>query len=412
VEAGESKSGMTRIRGLLRNKRRPDDARMRCNSARQRANRAQVDQVTAIDGLIRRWREAAADGSRVQRKKTIGDLSHFPTKKSAWIAVENLRAEINAAEQKLGKPTVADAWGHFQVHELHDPDVGRSPSTIYGYLDYFKNQILPHWGKVCLDDLKAVEVERWLRGLDLANGTKAKIRNHMSALFSHAIRHELYSKINPISSVRQSAVRERDPDILTIKEMEATIAAIEPQAIRLMVMVAATTAIRRSELRGLRWADVDFAGLKLNLRRGLFRKEETAMKTKASRKPVPILPELAEALLKRREETPYPSNTDWIFASPFTEGKRPYWAESALTDHIRPAAIQAGVKKHIGWHTFRHSVATLLGQNREDVKVVQELLRHATTRITMEVYQQAGQDATRAALTPFSGIFVVLKKAS
>jgi integrase len=374
-----------------------------------------IDQVKRSKGedvWVYRWRETAADGSRVQRKKTIGDLSQFPTAKSAWQAIENFRAEINSAEQRVGKTTVADAWGHFQIHELHDPDVGRSASTICGYLDYFKNQILPRWGKVCLDDVKAVEVERWLRGLDLANGTKAKIRNHLSALFSHAIRHELYSRLNPISSVRQGAVRERDPDTLTIKEMEATIATIGPQAIRVMVMVAATTAIRRSELRGLRWADVDFEDQKLNLRRGLFRKKETSMKTKASRKPVPILPEMVEVLLQWRTETPYPGDTDWVFASPFTKGKRPYWAESAMTDHIRPAAIRAGVKKHIGWHTFRHSLATLLGQNGENVKVVQELLRHATTRITMEVYQQAEQDAKRAALSPFSGIFVVPKKAS
>jgi integrase len=374
-----------------------------------------IDQVTRSQGedvWVYRWRETAADGSRVQRKKTIGDLSQFPTEKSAWQAIENLRAEINAAEQRVGKTTVAEAWGHFQIHELHDTDVGRSASTVYGYLDYFKNQILPRWGKVCLDDVKAVDVERWLRGLDLANGTKAKIRNHMSALFSHAIRHELYKKLNPITSVRQSAVRERDPDILTIKEIEATLAAIEPPAIRIMVMVAATTAIRRSEFRGLRWADVDFEDQKISLRRGLFRRKETSMKTKASRKPVPVLPELVEALLKWRSETPYPADTDWIFASPYTKGKRPYWAESAMTDHIRPAALRAGVTKHIGWHPFRHSVASLLGQNGENVKVVQELLRHATTRITMEVYQQAEQDAKRAALSPFSGIFVVPKKAS
>jgi integrase len=382
------------------------------NSRYQQGTIDQVQRSKGEDVWVYRWRETAADGSRVQRKKTIGDLSQFPTAKSAWQAIENLRAEINSAEQRVGKTTAADAWGHFQIHELHDPDVGRSASTICGYLDYFKNQILPRWGKVCLDDVKAVEVERWLRGLDLANGTKAKIRNHLSALFSHAIRHELYSRLNPISSVRQSAVRERDPDTLTIKEMAATISTIGPQAIRVMVMVAATTAIRRSELRGLRWADVDFEDQKLNLRRGLFRKKETSMKTNASRKPVPILPEMVEVLLQWRTETPYPADTDWVFASPFTKGKRPYWAESAMTDHIRPAAIRAGVKKHIGWHTFRHSLATLLGQNGENVKVVQELLRHATARITMEVYQQAEQDAKRAALSPFSGIFVVPKKAS
>ena len=108
-----------------------------------------IDQVKRSKGedvWVYRWRETAADGSRVQRKKTIGDLSQFPTEKCAWQAIENLRAEINAAEQRVRKTTVADAWGHFQIHELHDPDVGRSASTICGYLDYFKNQILPRWG--------------------------------------------------------------------------------------------------------------------------------------------------------------------------------------------------------------------------------------------------------------------------
>jgi integrase len=190
-----------------------------------------IDQVTRTKGedvWVYRWREIAADGPRVQRKKTIGSLSQFPTQKLAWQAIENFRAEINAVEQRVGKPTVADTWGHFQLHELYDADVDRSPSTIDGYLDYFKNQILPRLGKVCLDDVKAVEVERWLRGLDdLKDGSKAKIRSHLSVLFNHAIRHELYTKLNPITSVRQGAVRECDPDILTIVEMEATIAPLD-----------------------------------------------------------------------------------------------------------------------------------------------------------------------------------------
>jgi integrase len=180
----------------------------------------------------------------------------------------------------------------------------------------------------------------------------------------------------------------------------------------MMVLSAASTAIRRSEMRGLRWADVDFEGLKLNLRRGVYRKVETRMKTKASRKGQPMLPELAEALFQWRQETPYPADTDWVFASPFTQGKRPYWAESAMTDHIRPAALRVGVQKHIGWHTFRHSLASIVAENGGNLKVVQDLLRHATSRITMEVYQQASQDAKRAALQPFSGIFAVTKKAS
>ena len=97
---------------------------------------------------------------------------------------------------------------------------------------------------------------------------------------------------------------------------------------------------------------------------------------------------------------------DWVFASPFTNGKRPYWPDSALQDHVQPAARAAGITKRVGWHTFRHSLATLLGQRKEDLKTVQELLRHANSRITFEVYQQAGNDQKRNALSSMSGLFL------
>jgi integrase len=119
-----------------------------------------------------------------------------------------------------------------------------------------------------------------------------------------------------------------------------------------------------------------------------------------------MLPELAEMLKLWRSETAYPRDTDWVFASPFTDGKRPYWAESALKDHIRPAALRAGITKKVGWHTFRHSLGSLLGHKRESIKTVQELLRHANSRITQDVYQQTDHDAKRLALTAVAGIFV------
>ena len=73
----------------------------------------------------------------------------------------------------------------------------------------------------------------------------------------------------------------------------------------------------------------------------------------------------------------------------FTNGKRPYWPDSALKDHVKPAAIEAGITKRVTWHTFRHSLASLLGQQGEEVKTVQELLRHATSRITLDITSKA-----------------------
>jgi len=67
-----------------------------------------------------------------------------------------------------------------------------------------------------------------------------------------------------------------------------------------------------------------------------------------------------------------------------------------LSKLIRPAAVHAGIKKRIGWHTFRHTYSSTLIANGENVKVVQEL-RHASSRFTLEVYTQAKARAKRDA---------------
>jgi integrase len=68
-----------------------------------------------------------------------------------------------------------------------------------------------------------------------------------------------------------------------------------------------------------------------------------------------------------------------------------------LRRHILPLAKKLGINKRLGWHTFRRSFASILKANGEDVKVVQELCRHATPGITMGLYAQAfSEDARRA----------------
>lgn len=70
-------------------------------------------------------------------------------------------------------------------------------------------------------------------------------------------------------------------------------------------------------------------------------------------------------------------------------GSQPLPPDIVLKRHIRPALKQIGVTKRIGFYSFRHGLAVKLWQQGVDLKTAQELLRHANSKITLEVYQQA-----------------------
>jgi hypothetical protein len=80
-----------------------------------------------------------------------------------------------------------------------------------------------------------------------------------------------------------------------------------------------------------------------------------------------------------------------------TSGLLQYWPDILLLKIIQPAALRAGIKKRVGWHTFRHSYSSLLVANGENVKVVQELMHHASSRFTLDVYSQAWKREKRHA---------------
>jgi integrase len=171
-----------------------------------------------------------------------------------------------------------------------------------------------------------------------------------------------------------------------------------------MALLDTVTGLRRSELIGLKWSDVDFEKLELSVIRSVYRQRVGRCKTEISKKPVPLDPWVAEELLSWKRAAPYNQPDDWVFASTRKKGKQPYSPDSLLKRCIRPAAVRAKITKHIGWHTFRRTFTTLLKDNGADVKVMQELLRHATVKMTLEVYAQAVSPAKRKAQAKVAGL--------
>ena len=133
--------------------------------------------------------------------------------------------------------------------------------------------------------------------------------------------------------------------------------------------------------------------------RSVVKQKITPCKTEASRKPIPLDAELAEVLFRWRLQCPYPQSGDWVFVSPHRKGRQPYWPGSLFRAHLKPALQAAKIPGNVGWHTLRHTFGTLMKANGEDIKTIQELLRHSNYKVTADTYTQAVTPTKRAAQT-------------
>jgi site-specific recombinase XerD len=335
------------------------------------------------DVWVFRWYDET-NGARTYRKRTLGTVVRYPHLRDAEKAADALRNTINS-EFRVPE-TVSELVTHYCENELTEEK--KAYATIEANTHYLTNHIEPKWGAMYLQDVRTVDVELWLHSLTFAPGTRSKIRNIMSVVFNHAIRHEWMDR-NPITKVRTSAKRLREPDVLSPVEFASLLAELDLRE-RAMVMLAGSTGLRRSELVALTWRDIDLELMQVNVRRSCVRNHFGDTKTEASRKPVPLHPSVVECLEIWRKESPYPGEDDFILPSVRLEGKQPLSPDTLLKKIIRPAVIRAGIKgKAIGWHSLRHSLATNLRAAGVDLKTAQELLRHANSRITLDIYTRA-----------------------
>jgi integrase len=393
-----------------------------------------LGRITRKDGIERwqfRWRARNPDGSLRPCKKTIGPVSEYPLRsKKLQDILLNLRTTINTqASTRLNSISMAALVEHYQTTELAEPEdeeSGKAYSTRKRLGQLLSHWVLPRWGRESLDTITTVGVENWLKTLvkterksktkkqmapvkpktRLARASRAKIRNAMSALYNHAIRWQFTDR-NPItgpvrgSGVRASAKRMSIPDILTAGEMQQLIAAVELRE-RVLMFLDMVTGLRRGELAGLKWADIDFLNLQINVTRSVVDQHVGKCKTEISQKPVPMDEYTASDLMAWYQQTPFRAPGDWVFATNSNRaghkrGKQPLWLCKIMNHRIQPIARKLGITKRIGWHTFRRTYSSMLKANGEDVKVVQELLRHASTKITLDIYAQALTPAKRAA---------------
>ena len=357
----------------------------------QQGSLFKLERKSRPDVWVFRWYENTS-GKRTYKKKIIGSVTQLRNRREAERAVVALRSAINV---DIGTPqNICDLAAHYRVHELTREK--KSFSTIDNHRHLFKRYIEPRWGTHRLGAVRTMQVEEWLHSLPLAPASKAKLKCVLSTLYNHAIRYE-WLTFNPISRVRTSQKRLRDKDVLTPDEFQQLVQQLSVRD-RAMVLLIGSTGLRRSEMIALTWSDLNMRTMEVNVLRSCVRNRIGKTKTDSSCRPVPLHPLVLNALLEWRAKSPYSTGLDFLFPSVRFKGNKPLSPDSILEKSIRPALARIGVVgKHIGWHSFRHSLATNLRSLGVDIKVAQELMRHSSCRTTFDIYTRAVSQQKREA---------------
>jgi integrase len=337
-----------------------------------------------------RWRE---DGRRPSR--ILGTLAELPTLAKAKRAAEGYRLAANADVDRKPAVTFEAAARKYMSERMP-----KRYTTAGGYRNNLERHVIPKWGKTELKDIKPLAVDRWFSSLPLAPKTKAHIKGVMRQVFEYAMLCELFeAQRNPLDFVRveRGTLRETEPRILTPAEFARLLEFLPSILHRTMVIVAVCLGLRRSELMGLKWSDVDWIRGTVLVQRGVIANRTDAVKTKYSKKQLPLDPALMTLLERWRQIVEFKADSDWVWASPYVAGEMPYYPNAIQFNYIRPAGKQADLGDNIGWHTFRHTYRAWLDQTKAPMTVQKDLMRHANISTTMNVYGGAMPEPMREA---------------
>jgi integrase len=290
---------------------------------------------------------------------------------------------------------------------------GLRPSSLESYESIQRVHVSPVLGSRPVTTVDTDAIEAFSAGL-LKKGLALKtVRNMLGFLhqvFEHAIALKLIRE-NPVRHAEKPGGKKSgaNPDIrfLTVSQLEAVIREIPDEIVireakptrkgrdgpspppspdvlgpvlRVIIITAAMTGLRMSELRGLRWRDIDWAAQRVRVRNTYVRSEHDAegkseLSTKRS---VPMTTLLAGLLDSWSQRTVFGSDLDLVFAHPQT-GKP--LDRSKVLKRFKAACKDAKVPV-IRFHDLRHTFGTRLAASGVPLRTIQEFMGHADTKTT------------------------------
>jgi integrase len=360
-----------------------------------------------------RWR--TLDGRKLNRKigPARGEAAGGLTRADA----ERQFRKIQDAEER--RPIRAGAERH-TLDEVID-SLRRRLAVEGARKSYLQNcesmqrvHISPRLGDKAVDRVTIADIETVAAAMldaGLAPKTVRNVVTFMHSVFEHAIDRG-WTTHNPVrraSRPKRRRAGDANPDLhfLTVPELEAVLRAIPDDVvvrapaptrrgragsappippdvlgpvIRVIVLTAAMTGLRQSELLGLRWRDVDWTAQRIRVRNAWVRGEHSAegKSDLSTRRSVPMTDRLARELDRWSQRTLYGADDDLVFAHP--QSGRPL-DRTKLTRRFKAACVDAGVRP-IRFHDLRHTFATRLAASGQPMRTIQEFLGHADSKTT------------------------------
>ena len=225
--------------------------------------------------------------------------------------------------------------------------------------------------------------------------TLRKVIVTLNQVMNYAARQK-YIEFNPVRDAErpkdQGRLERPKIKILSPSEINALIEAEEKQEYRTQFMLAIMSGARQGELIGLKWTDVDWFNNQIHIQRTFNHGRWYKPKSKNSNRKIDLGPAMMEALKKWSQLCPK-GQIDLIFPNP---AGSPIDQSAMLRKHFFPCLEKAGISR-IRFHDLRHTYASLLIDQGENIKYIQSQLGHSSPVVTLEVYAHLMKSINREA---------------
>lgn len=356
-----------------------------------------------------------------RRQERIGG---FTRKRDAEEELGRLIAEHRAGRDPSRDALTLNEWldrwldlieASVRIEEL-------APRTAAGYESHVRNYLRPRLGHLELRRLTPAHVSNLMRSIQadgLSPSTAARVRATLSRVLSDAMRHEHVHR-NAAQIAKPPRVDRPPPSAFTEDELDRILVALEDHRLGPMFLFALYTGLRSSELRGLRWSDVDLDRATFQIRRGLHRVPKKAErvversglvpskpKTEDSGSRLPMSRQAVELLRQHRERQDGElaeiglelTENSCVFTS--TVGT-PLDHSNVLKqwkDVLREAGVDywSDDGRGRGLHELRRTFATRLRDLGVPLEDVQRLGRWSSPQVLLELYSATSDDRLRRA---------------